>query len=135
MPMQIYANEGKLNWLGVEDRLSLGTCAHDSSEDPALAVFNWLEPALEPLVQNGHAATPLQWAGAAAVLALPLALHHAPVVVAVHLGRGGHGSTSRQGCLLQEPRHCKIISNFGSPSYLGPPLAFQLSESWKPVLS
>lgn len=75
--------------------LSLGTCAHDSSEDPALAIFDWLEPALEPLVQNGHAATPVQWAGTAAVLALPLALNHAPVIVAVHLGRGRHRSTTR----------------------------------------
>lgn len=38
-------------------------------------------------MQNGHAAAPVQWAGAATVLALPLALNHAPVVVAVHLHR------------------------------------------------
>lgn len=93
--------------------LSLGTCAHDSSEDPALAVFDWLEPALEPLVQNGHAATPVQRAGATTVFALPLALKDTPIIVAVHLGRGGHGSTTRQGFLLQDPCHRKIISNFG----------------------
>lgn len=92
--MQTKADDGA--GLGSGD-LSLGTCAHDSSEDPALAVFDRLEPALEPLVQNGHAAAPVQGAGAAAVLALPLALNHAPVIVAVHLGRGGQGSTTRQG--------------------------------------
>lgn len=93
---QLYANEGKGGrGSGWGDLLSLGTCAHDSSEDPALAIFDRLEPALEPLVQNGHAAAPVQGAGAAAVLALPLALNHAPVIVAVHLGRGGHQFTSR----------------------------------------
>lgn len=71
--------------------LSSGTCAHDSSEDPALAIFNRFEPALEPLLQDGHAAAPVQWAGATTVFALPLALHHAPVVVAVHLDIGGTG--------------------------------------------
>lgn len=77
---------GPWGWVGSGwGLLFLGTCAHDSSEDPALAVFDWLEPALEPLVQNGHAAAPVQGAGAAAVLALPLALDHAAVVVAVHL--------------------------------------------------
>lgn len=91
--MQINANEGTGGWSG--KLLSQGTCAHDSSEDPALAIFDWLEPALEPLVQNGHAATPVQWAGTAAVLALPLALNHTPVIVAVHLGRGRHRSTTR----------------------------------------
>lgn len=76
--------------------LSLGTCAHDSREDPALAVFDWLEPALEPLVQNGHAPTPVQGAGAASVLALPLALNHAPVIVAVHLAEEGTGPPARR---------------------------------------
>jgi hypothetical protein len=71
--------------------LLCGTCAHDSSEDPALAVFDRLVPAFEPLLQNGHTPAPVQGASATAILALPLALHHAPVIVAVHLGRGGMG--------------------------------------------
>lgn len=127
-------NQMQLSWSGVGDLLSWGTCAHDSSEDPALAVLDGLEPALEPLVQNGHAATPVQRAGAAAVLALPLALNHAPVVVAVHLDRGGHKSTLRQGFPLQELHHRKI-SNFGPPPYLGLLLPFKLSENWGHLLS
>ena len=114
--------------------LSWGTCAQDSSEDPALAVLDWLEPALEPLVQNGHAASPVQGAGTAAVLALPLALDHAPVVVAVHLGRGGHQSTIWQGSPLQELHHHKI-SHFEPPIYLGLLLSFKLSENWGHLLS
>lgn len=69
--------------------LSFRTCAHDASEDPALTIFNWLVLALEPLLQDGHTATPVQWVGATAVFALPLALYHTTVIVAVHLSREG----------------------------------------------
>lgn len=68
---------------------SFHTSAHDSSEDPALAVFDWLVLALEPLLQDGHTATPVQRVGATAIFALPLALYHTSVVVAVHLSREG----------------------------------------------
>lgn len=69
--------------------LSLHTCAHDSSEDPALTIFDWLVLALEPLLQDGHTASPVQWTGATAIFALPLALYHTSVIVAVHLSREG----------------------------------------------
>lgn len=68
---------------------SFHTCAHDSREDPALTIFDWFVPALEPLLQDGHTATPVQWAGATTIFALPLALYHTLVIVAVHLSREG----------------------------------------------
>lgn len=74
-----------------DERSSSHTCAHHSREDPALAVFDRLVLALEPFLQDGHAASPVQRASAAAIFALPLALHHAPVIVAVHLQEGALG--------------------------------------------
>lgn len=122
--MQMQANEGAgLGWgVGVGASgggvlLSPGTCAHDSSEDPALAVFDWLEPALEPLVQNGHAPAPVQGAGAAAVLALPLALNHSAVIVAVHLAEEGTGPPACRAP-FSGPCRCNTISCLDHPFLL-----------------
>lgn len=113
------------------ERFSLHTCAQDSSKDPALAVFDWLVSALEPLLQDGHTATPVQWAGATAIFALPLALYHTTVIVAVHLSR--EGLSQSLGCHAHF--HCKIIFKLRDPKSNESLLAFKLSENENTLLS
>lgn len=110
----------------VDENLPFPTCAHDSSEDPALTIFDWLVLALEPLLQDGHTASPVQWAGATTIFALPLALYHTSVIVAVHLSREGVSQSLGRHLLSF---HCKLILELWNPKSMGSLFAFKLPEN------
>ena len=78
-------NQMQLSWSGVGDLLSWGTCAHDSSEDPALAVLDALAAISLPAPQDVHTADPGHGADAVRVVVVPAPQQHALVIVAVDL--------------------------------------------------
>lgn len=83
------------------------TSTRHSSEDPALAVLDWLAPKILPPLKNIHAPNPGHGAHPIFVLVVPPPRQHPPVlVVTVYLrhdkrgrdgGRAGHGGTGSRG--------------------------------------
>lgn len=61
------------------------TCAGDSSQHPALAIFDWPGPSLAPLSEDGDTASPAIRCDAVIVWLLPLTGKYAPVTVCIHL--------------------------------------------------
>lgn len=66
------------------------TCAGHSSEDPALAVLDFLEAVVLPAPQDVHAADPEHGADAVRVVVVPASQQHTLVIIAVDLQPAGH---------------------------------------------
>lgn len=74
-----------LLWLPL--RPTSPTCAHDSSEDPALPIAHWLAACGMPLLQDGHTASPLGGVDTIHIILTPIAIEHSVVVITVYLKR------------------------------------------------
>ena len=71
-------------YVGLQKYL-LFTCGDDPCEDPALAVLDALPSVAHELLQDGHAARPLERLRAVLVVAVPAAFQKAVLVLGVDL--------------------------------------------------